>query len=84
MNSEKAIQIEKIPNKEGHYGPLEVCRSAAGYYIGRIFHDTMGYEEPGSRESDYFWTKEEAETALKEGFEWRDCGENTYLYEDIV
>lgn len=83
MNYEKVIKIEKIPIKDGCYGPLEVCKSAAGYYIGRVFHSIMGYDEPGSRESGYFATKMEAETALKDGFDWRDCGENAYLYEDI-
>jgi hypothetical protein len=85
MNSEKAIKIEKIQSKDGFYGPLEVCRSAAGYYIGRIFHNIIGYDEPGSRESGYFATKNEAEVALKiEGFEYRNCGENSYLYGDMT
>jgi hypothetical protein len=84
MNYDKVIKIEKILSKDGHYGPLEVCKSAAGYYIGRIFYGHDGLMEPGSRESGYFATKMEAETALKEGFEWRDCGENSYLYEDMM
>lgn len=71
---------DTIQSKDGYYGELGVCRSAAGYYIGRLFYDFNGYNEPGSRESDYFSTKEGAEFALKNGFEWRECPENTYLY----
>ena len=38
---------------------LQVCRSAAGYYLG-----TWCDCGPYSRESDYFDTREEAEAAL--------------------
>lgn len=71
---------DKIQTEDGYYGELQVMQSNAGYYIGRIFHNNDGFEEPGSRESDYFATKEEAEEALKLGFVWRGCPENQYLY----
>jgi len=61
------------------YGPLEVLMSSAGYYIGRQYHDDEvfpGFAEPGSRESRYYRTKEEAEKELENGFEVRDCIEN--------
>ena len=63
------------------YTDLKVMKSPAGYYLGRTCWDKKdGYEEPLSRESDYFDTKEEAERALKAGFAVRDCAENEYAY----
>lgn len=44
---------------------LQVCKSAAGYYIG-----TQCYCGPYSRESDYYATHEEAAEAL----EWSGFG----------
>ena len=60
------------PQKIGHLAqhcvnvalPLQVCRSAAGYYIGTV-HPKDG---PYSRESEeYFQTLEAAESALESG-----------------
>ena len=50
----------------GHFGTngyseLKVLKSAAGYYLGTTYQGM-----PGSRESGYFKTKEEAEYALDE------------------
>lgn len=46
---------------------LQVLSSAAGHYLG-TFCDCGPY----SRESDYYDTREEAETALKSGaIDWR-------------
>lgn len=60
---------------------LQVCSSAAGYYIGRMSWDKEGeFEETGSRESGYFKTKEDASLAMRRGFELRDCNENDYAY----
>ena len=42
---------------------LKVCRSGAGYYIG-----TQCCLGPNSRESGYYNTRDDAETALKKGF----------------
>lgn len=43
--------------------PLQVCRSAAGYYLGTLTEEG----EPYSRESEEYWrSREEAERALKE------------------
>ncbi len=46
-------------------GP-KVMRSAAGYYIGFSCQtkDMSGYDQPYSRESDYFATTEEAQKYL--------------------
>ena len=42
--------------------PLQVCQSAAGFYIG-----TYGEDGPCSRESvEYYRKREQAETALKD------------------
>ena len=65
---------------KGKYSDLQVLRSAAGFYIGRTFK-SHGFEEPGSRESEYFPTHESAEKALKEGFVIRECIENDQAYE---
>lgn len=40
--------------------PIQVCKSAAGYYIG-TFCNSCG---PYSRESEYFSTREEAQMYL--------------------
>jgi len=63
---------------------MMVLHSNAGYYLGRMgWNPNMGgFEEPCSRESDYFTTKEEAEKALKGGFDLRDCLENNYGYQE--
>jgi len=66
-------------------GELRVMKSPAGWYIGRycwVKTTKFEYEEPYSRESGYFPTKEDAETELKGmSFEVRDCSENNYAYE---
>lgn len=61
----------------GYYTELRVLCSAAGYYIGtnyvNIELDGSTWEEPGSRESGYFRTREAAEAALAaESEEWED------------
>ena len=48
----------------GRYSDLQVLQSAAGFYIGTVYTDEHGFKEPGSRDSDYFATREEAERAL--------------------
>ena len=49
----------------GHILPLQVCRSAAGFYIGTLSSD---HSFPMSRESvEYYRTFEEADSALLKG-----------------
>lgn len=44
--------------------PLQVCRSAAGYYLGTLNHDGT----PCSRESKEYWaTEREANEAFQYG-----------------
>ena len=74
-----------IQNSEGTFSPLMVLHSNAGYYLGRKFTDKKAFEDVGSRESEYFITKKEAEIALETGdFEWRDCFENQRFYEETL
>ena len=56
--------------REEGYSELEVCQSAAGYYIGRMFwavEEPGSYWDAGSRESDYFKTRAEAQKLLDSG-----------------
>ncbi|NEX60166.1 hypothetical protein G3574_03655 [Noviherbaspirillum sp. 17J57-3] len=52
------------PSQKGRYSPLQVLKSAAGYYIGTIYTDEYGDKEPGSRDSGYFATQEKAQQFL--------------------
>ena len=50
------------------YSNVRVLKSVAGYYIGTVaWVEEFNCEEPGSRESDYYATREEAEVALATG-----------------
>lgn len=74
---------EKFVTDFGDYvlTKIMVCHSAAGYYIGRMAWDKKDcFEEPGSRESDYFETAQEASLAMRSGWELRECNENDYAY----
>ena len=74
----------RFPHKAGDicYSDLKVLNSMAGFYIGRTCWDPdPGFEEPGSRESEYFRTHGEAERALESGeCVARDCAENEFAY----
>ena len=51
--------------RKGRIGPLEVLKSNAGYYIGRLYYGQDGEVEPYSRESaSYYKTKEVAQSHL--------------------
>ena len=64
----KSPQIESasyIPaDEKSRYGDLQVRKSKAGFYVGTTYSGDSG-PEPGSRDSGYFPTREEAETALR-------------------
>jgi hypothetical protein len=67
------------------YTEIQVCRSNAGFYAGRLFVNEEGFTYPGSKESDYRMTREEVENLIKE-FEsgdlrnYRFREENTLMY----
>jgi predicted PolB exonuclease-like 3'-5' exonuclease len=64
MNNSKGI----LAAAAGFDLPLQVLKSARGYYIG-----TMNHEGPVSRESEeYFKTFQQAEKALVSG-NWTQC-----------
>ena len=60
--SEQVMQY--CTSQENQYSDLQVMESAAGYYVGTIFTDEHGFEGPGSRDSEYFTTKEKAQRVL--------------------
>lgn len=51
--------------EKGSYTEMQVLQSGAGYYIGTLYNNPEGWQEPGSRDSDYFQTREQAEKHLK-------------------
>jgi hypothetical protein len=61
----KSFHIRGFTQEEqNRYSELKVLRSGAGYYIGTIYRNPEGFEEPGSRDTHYFRTEEEAQTYL--------------------
>lgn len=65
MRSKQVIEI--LGEDSSNYSDLMVMKSAAGYYIGTIYNNPDGYQEPGSRDSEYFGSRELAEAALENG-----------------
>lgn len=63
MKGQLAMQYS---DNVGQYSDLKVMHSAAGYYIGTTYTGEDGLTEPGSRESQYFRTWDEANKALKD------------------
>ena len=54
------------PDDADDYTDLKVLQSPAGWYVGTMYVDPItGYTEPGSRESVYFGTPEEAAEFLR-------------------
>jgi hypothetical protein len=60
MLQDKIITLEDY----NRYSGLQVLRSNAGFYIGTMYSNPEGWNEPGSRDSEYFPTAEAAESAL--------------------
>ena len=60
----KGFLASQASTADGTYSDLQVLQSPAGHYIGTIFHNHAGYDEPGSRESEYFEDRASAEAAL--------------------
>jgi hypothetical protein len=65
MKSPMVTNLPEIPNKD-RYSELKVLKSPAGYYVGTLYFDAE-YEmwEPGSRDSGYFRTEQEAAKYLE-------------------
>jgi hypothetical protein len=61
----KSPMLENIGVEDPkNYSDLQILHSPSGYYIGTIYNDPDGFQEPGSRDSDYFKTQGEAEKFL--------------------
>ena len=63
----RSLQVmHVIPQDEWKdYSDLQVLMSGAGYYIGTIHTDQeFHFNEPGSRDTDYFFTEDEAKFVL--------------------
>jgi hypothetical protein len=64
------MKSNQVPLEERkHYSHLMVLQSARGYYIGSLWHDPDNANEsgPGTRDSQYFASPEEAQAALDSG-----------------
>ena len=53
-----------FPDELDRYSDLEVLESAAGFYVGTTYANPDGFTEPGSRDSGYFPTADEAQDFL--------------------
>jgi len=62
MKSPMITNASYIEDKE-NYSDMQVMKSNA-YYIGTEYTDPSGFIEPGSRDSEYFRTEEEAAAYL--------------------
>lgn len=64
----KSLQIQYMfppsSRERARYSDLQVLQSAAGWYIGTVYTAEEGWQEPGSRDSDYYPTEERAKFAL--------------------
>ena len=59
-----SMEDDDVPN-HGDITPVEVLKSAAGYYLGRLMWDAeIGMWIPYSRVSGYYKTRQEAERDL--------------------
>lgn len=64
MKSPMVSNASYIADK-GNYTELMVLRSAAGWYVGTLYNDPAGFQDAGSRDSNYFATEAEARDYLK-------------------
>ena len=57
---------------------IKPMKSPAGYYLGgEVYDEEMGCKVPNCRVSvEYYKTEAEAQEAINNGFELRDCLEN--------
>jgi len=61
----KSIQITTYSADPENYSDLLVLKSAAGYYVGTLYAPEGQPAEPGSRDTAYFPTEEDAKYALQ-------------------
>ena len=57
------VETASYINDQGRYSELKVLQSAAGYYVGTVYTHIDSFEEPGSRDSDYFGTEDAAKNS---------------------
>jgi hypothetical protein len=61
----KSPQIAHLPAEEqALFSELKVLKSAAGFFVGSSYNNPAGFQEPGSRDTEYFQTREQAERRL--------------------
>lgn len=62
----RSLQVIYVENgDDAGYSDLQVMSSDAGWYIGTIYQNPgQSFQEPGSRDTGYFPTKEIAEKVL--------------------
>lgn len=64
----KSFQVRNVYGTDSpelqNYSDLQVCSSAAGYFLGTVHNAQEGYAEPGSRDTDYYKNKSDAEYSL--------------------
>jgi hypothetical protein len=70
VGSTTATSFESPKAVRGGYSELQVLSSSAGYYIGTRYEEfdeggNCVWVEPGSRDSGYFRTEEQAADSLK-------------------
>ena len=63
MKSPMIMNSGYIKDKEC-YSDLQVMQSNAGHYIGTVYTDVDGFQEPGSRDTGYFESHKAAEDYL--------------------
>jgi hypothetical protein len=64
----KSFQVLNVipPAEQGNYDDLQAMRSAAGWYLGTMYVSRSGNASPGSRDTNYFRSSEDATLALTE------------------
>jgi hypothetical protein len=74
-------RLSPIEVNNEKYSPLMIMKSAAGYYLGRLYFNEMSGWMPGTRQTDYVPNFQMAVTALNDYPEnRRSCAENAEIY----
>jgi hypothetical protein len=66
MRSFIVMNVADDEAERAKYSDLKIMKSPAGYYVGTTYNAAgrEGFDEPGSRDSDYFATEAEAQAFL--------------------